>query len=162
MFAVSRLYFNNKLSVYQHRVGVHCHLVGLIYFSHCRCYQLFQSSYWTGIFDLSSVSKYGCRRAIFADILLLGSRAVMPFSRSTSSSFRVGVWSCIGIPLNRGNEVLKSGNFRASGQLFSCGDPNILNILKIWSISLSPVKSGLFWAISANMQPVDHRSTPRE
>lgn len=66
-----------------------------------------------------------------AEIRLFGSSAVIPLSKSTSSSLRVGVWSYIGIPLNRGNDVLKSGNFSASGQLFSCGEPKTLKILKI-------------------------------
>jgi len=62
---------------------------------------------------------------------LLGSRAVNPFKRSTSSSFKVGVCSYIGIPKNLGNEGLKSGSFKASGQLFSFGVPKTLNILNI-------------------------------
>jgi hypothetical protein len=84
-----------------------------------------------GNLDLSRVSKYGWRRAILAEILLFGSNAVIPFSRSTSSSLRLGVWFCMGIPLNLGKVGLKSYNFKASGQLFSWGVPKTLKILKI-------------------------------
>ena len=80
---------------------------------------------------MSNVSKYGCRSAILADILLLGSKAVNPFRRSTSSSLSPWVCCCIGIPLNFGNVGLKSESFKASGQLFSFGVPKTLNILKI-------------------------------
>ena len=54
------------------------------------------------------MSKYGWRRAIFAEILLFGSRAVIPFSKSTSNSFKDAVCCYIGIPLNFGNVDLKS------------------------------------------------------
>jgi hypothetical protein len=91
----------------------------------------FHSVYLKGSFDLSNVSKYGCNNAIFAEILLFGSRAVMHLSRSTSNSLRVGVWSYMAIPLNLGNVALKSVNLRASGQFPSFGVPNTLKILKI-------------------------------
>ena len=56
---------------------------------------------------MSNVSKYGWSNAIFAEILLFGSNAVIPFKRSTSSSFSVGVCCYIGIPLNFGKVGLK-------------------------------------------------------
>ena len=92
---------------------------------------IFHSWYLKGSFDLSKVSKYGWRRAILAEILLFGSKAVIPFNKSTSNSLRVAVWFYIGIPRNFGKDYLKSGNFSASGQLFSFGVPSTLNILKI-------------------------------
>jgi len=50
-----------------------------------------QSWYLKGSFDLSKVSKYGWSSDIFAEILLFGSKAVIPFNKSTSNSFRVAV-----------------------------------------------------------------------
>ena len=41
------------------------------------------------------------------------------------------------------------------------GVPWNWNILKIWSISLSPQKSGFFYVSSANIQPTAQISTPR-
>ena len=112
--------------------------------------------------DLSKVSKYGWNSAILALILLLGSSATSPSRRSISNSFSFGVCYNIGVILNLGNADFISDNFKASGQLFSLGVPRTLKILKIWSISLSPVNNGFNWAISAKMQPVLQISTPRE
>lgn len=44
------------------------------------------------------------------------------------------------------------------GQSCSVGVPNILNILKIWSISVSPLKKGYFVTISTKIQPIDQIS----
>lgn len=97
-----------------------------------------------------------------AEILLLGSKATIPWRRSIPTSSRFYVCSVRGIPFHFGNVGLKSGNFKASGQFYSFGVPKTLNILNIWSISLSPMNKGLLCAISAKIQPVDQRSTPRE
>ena len=80
---------------------------------------------------LSMSSKYGCCKAARAEILLFGSKATRPERRSTSSSFKVGVCSVMGMPRNFGKVDLKSFSFKASGQLFSLGVPRTLNILKI-------------------------------
>lgn len=86
----------------------------------------------------------------------------MPYSKSSPISSSCCVCSLRGIPFHLGKVALKSGNFKASPQLFSLGVPNTLKILNIWSISLSPMNKGFFYAISAKMHPVDHKSTPRE
>ena len=101
-------------------------------------------------------------RAILAEILLLGSKATIPWRRSSYSSSRFEVCSERGTPFHLGKVALKSESLRASGQLFSLGVPRTLKILKIWSISESPMKRGFLWTISAKMHPVDHKSTPRE
>lgn len=48
------------------------------------------------------------------------------------------------------------------GQVSSVGVPWNWRILKIWSISQSPAKSGFLSISSAKMQPTAHVSTPRE
>ena len=77
------------------------------------------------------LSKYGCSRAILAEILLAGSKAQRPFSRSSSISPRFLVCSENGVPLNLGKVDLKSVSFKASGQLLELGVPRILKILNI-------------------------------
>lgn len=47
------------------------------------------------------------------------------------------------VGLNFGNEALNSGIEVHPGQSFSVGVPQNWNILKIWSISESPINKGL-------------------
>ena len=68
--------------------------------------------------------------------------------------------SLSGLYFHFGKVDLKFGRSRPSGQWEAVGVPMTWNILKIWSISESPLKSGRLLTSSAKMQPIDHMSTP--
>lgn len=108
---------------------------------------------------MSRSSKYGCCIAILHEILLLGSRATMLANKSKPNSSMFWVCCASGTPFHLGKVDLKSGNFYAAGHRASLGVPWTWKILKIWSISESPVKSAFLCAISAIMQPTDQMST---
>lgn len=55
----------------------------------------------------------------------------MPANKSNATSSIYYVWSDNGTPFHLGKVALKSGSFKASGQLLSVGVPKTLNILKI-------------------------------
>jgi len=57
---------------------------------------------------------------------------------------------------------LKSGKLLTPYQVEFVGVPWKLKILKIWSISESPINNGFFSTISAKMHPTDQISTGNE
>ena len=57
------------------------------------------------------------------EMRLCGSRATMLARRSRPYSSKFCVCCDIGIPFHLGKVALKSGNFRAAGQLLSLGVP---------------------------------------
>lgn len=65
-------------------------------------------------------------------------------------------------PLNLGNDFLKSGRVYSSYANSPYGVPNILKILKIWSISESPVIKGHILNSSAIISPTGQVSIPKQ
>lgn len=112
--------------------------------------------------SLSEISlKYGCFRAYFIEILFIGSKAINFINKSneTLSKFLKYILGSVG--LNLGNVGLKSGSFWMFYHSLGVGVPWNWKILKIWSISESPVNKAFFSINSAKMQPTAQISTPR-
>lgn len=105
--------------------------------------------------------KQGCFRAYFIEIRRLGSRANIFIHRSSPTFQKFLKWFYGFTPLNLGKVGLKSGNLLTFVHSLVVGVPWNWNILKIWSISESPLKSGLFSVSSAKIQPTAQISTPK-
>lgn len=105
--------------------------------------------------------KYGCFKASFIEILLIGSNATSLMNKSNDTLSKFLKYDFGSTDLNFGNVGLKSGSFWMFYHYFGVGVPWNWKILKIWSIYESPVKSGFFSINSAKMQPTAQISTPR-
>lgn len=105
--------------------------------------------------------KYGCFKASFIEILLIGSRAINFMNKSNEIGSKFLKYVFGSTDLNLGKVGLKSGSFWIFSHSFGVGVPWNWKILKIWSIYESPVKSGFFSISSAKMQPTAQISTPR-
>ncbi len=89
--------------------------------------------------------KYGCLRAYFIEILLIGSKAISFKNKSIEFLSKFLKYVKGSTALNLGNVGLKSGNFCTFSHYLGVGVPWNWNILNIWSISESPVKRGFFY-----------------
>ena len=115
-------------------------------------------------FDMSSGDKslkYGCFKASFIEIRRVGSNANIFMHKSRPTLTKFLKWFSGLIPLNLGKVGLKSGNFWILLHSDGVGVPWNWNILKIWSISESPLNSGRFSVSSAKIHPTAQISTPK-
>lgn len=71
---------------------------------------------------------------------------------------KTGQRVCTGLPSYFGKSSWYSGRSTIDGQIWGVGVPKSLNILMSWSDSFFPGKRGRPVAISAKMQPADHKS----
>ena len=106
-------------------------------------------------------AKYWCFRASFIEIRRAGSRASIRITKSRPTRSKFLKWFSGFTPLNLGKVGLKSGSLWMFVHSLGVGVPWNWKILKIWSISESPLKRGLFSMSSANMHPTAQISTPR-
>ena len=102
--------------------------------------------------------KYECSSSCQTFHRFFGSNRIILVRRSSSISLIFGHASRIPLPGNFGHVSFQFQYFFNCGISCSVGVPSILKILKIWSISQSPVKSGLPVSISANTHPTAHIS----